>query len=237
MSSGGSTQGGWSGGAQADFTNNDAGDEQIASYAAHSGSQGWHYARGYNSPGQGTPYSPNVTAAVNTGDIFSASLWFKAASAADGSSVAIETGNLAGDDRANIVAYIENNAGGLTLRSFTNANFDAVPLFSNVDASVWHHLSFSLTKTSGFNDPISISLDGGSPLSFDGSLNTWRQSLGFGYSESSRLKFRARHADGDLTKNGFYFDDISYNTQAVPEPASLLVLGLGAVAMVRRKKA
>ena len=35
MSSGGTTRNGWSGGAQADFTNNDAGDEQIVNTVAH----------------------------------------------------------------------------------------------------------------------------------------------------------------------------------------------------------
>ena len=47
------------------------------------------------------------------------SLWFKAATLADDSLLAIETGNIAGNDRAEILAYIDNVAGGLTVRSFT----------------------------------------------------------------------------------------------------------------------
>src|SRR5688572_16324347 len=75
MSSGGTTQNGWSGGAQPDFTNNDAGDEQIVNSVAHAGAQSWHYARGYNSPGQGTPYTPNLdTAVTNPGDSMTGSL-------------------------------------------------------------------------------------------------------------------------------------------------------------------
>ena len=50
---GGPTQAGWSGGAQAGI-NNDPGDEQVINTEAYSGSNSWHYARGYGSSGQGT---------------------------------------------------------------------------------------------------------------------------------------------------------------------------------------
>ncbi|HZH97330.1 MAG TPA: PEP-CTERM sorting domain-containing protein [Fimbriimonadaceae bacterium] len=234
MSNGIVTQGGWSGGAQTYFQNSDAGDEQISTAAARTGSQGWHYARGYNSPGQGTPYTPNVNPALNQGDMFSASIWFKAASAADGSSVAIETGNVAGDDRADIIAYIENISGGLTIRSFTGSSFASVALSSGLDGNAWHNLSFTLTRD-GVADSIAVSVNGGAATTFAGSLNSWRNANNLGYAETSRLKFRARHADGDPQFNGFYFDDISYSTSPVPEPGTMAVLGLGALGLLRRR--
>jgi hypothetical protein len=239
ISSGGSAQNGWSGGASPDFTNNDAGDEQIVNTIAHTGAQSWHYARGYNSPGQGTPYTPSVSPAVaNVGDYISGSVWFKAHTVADGSLLALETGNVGGTDRAEILAYIDNIAGGLTIRSFTGASaFTSVPIASGLDASVWHELAFSLTRTATEN-AVSISVDGGAPVNFAGSLKGFRDDNAFAYSESNSLKFRARHADGDPSFNGFYIDDVSYAVGTVPEPASLALAGAAVIGLfvVRRRQ-
>jgi hypothetical protein len=231
----GSAQGGWSGGAQPDLTNNDLGDEQIVNTQAHTGVQSWHYARGYNSPGQGTAYTPNVTPVAGVGDSMTGSIWFKAHTTADNSSFAIETGNTAGDDRAEILAYVENLAGGLTIRSFDGGDFTPVAIASGLDASVWHELSFTLTRSSTDN-LISIVVDGGIPVTFDGSLKQFRDDIAAPYSDSSRLKLRPRHADADPAFNGFYIDDISYSVAAVPEPASLTLMGLGAVALLARRR-
>lgn len=234
----GSAQGGWSGGAQPDLQNNDPGDEQIVNTVAHTGSQSWHYARGYNSPGQGTAFTPNLSSVVaNVGDTMIGSLWFKAHTIADGSLLAIETGNVAGSDRSEILAYVDNIAGGLTIRSFTGDSFTGVPIASGLDASVWHKLEFSLSLNATDN-AISIAIDGGAPVLFDGSFKDWRDANSFPYSESSRLKFRPRHADADLSFNGFYLDDISYSISAIPEPGSIALasLGLCAFALIWRKR-
>ncbi len=249
-------QQGWSGGAQGGFTNNDhasatdqsvaTSDEAITNAAAHSGTQSWRLSRGYNSPGQGTPFTANLPqGVVNDGDSFATDFWFKAVNTvADESSVAIETGTAAGTDRGNYLAFIAFSGAGLQIFSFTNGSaFDQVNLFTDVDASIWHHLSLSLTKN-GYVDAVSASLDGGSPVMYDAALNEWRQDNSFPYADSSRLKFRPRQ-DGDPAQQGFYFDDISYNvTQAaaVPEASSvfvwsLLALAIGGVAWFRSKKA
>jgi hypothetical protein len=235
ISSGGTAQNGWSGGAQPDFTNNDAGDEQIVNSPVHTGLQAWHYARGYNSPGQGTAYTPNLTSSVsNVGDTMTSTLWFKAHTVADGSLLAVETGNIAGNDRAEIIAYIDNIAGGITVRSFDGGAFTPVPIASGLDASSWHELSFILTRSATANQ-ISVSVDGGAPVLFNGGLEQFRDDNLQAYSESSRLKFRPRHADGDLSFNGFILDDITYSV-AIPEPASLAILALGGVALLARRR-
>jgi hypothetical protein len=166
------------------------------------------------------------------------SVWFKAHTGADGSLLAIETGNPAGDDRAEILAYIDNVAGGLTVRSFEGGAFTGVPIASGLDASVWHELSFSLTRTATDN-AVSISVDGGTPVAFDGSLKEFRDNSLSPYSESSRLKFRPRHLDGDLSFNGFYLDDISYSITAVPEPATVALAGMALIGVIaaRRRRA
>ena len=192
-----STQGGWSGGAQVGFTNNDAGDEQIVNTEAHTGAQSWHFARGYGSPGQGTPYTPNLSSAVTAvGDNLSGSVWFKAHTAGDGSSFAIESGNLVGDDRAEILAYITNAAGNLNVTTFdypdNAANYSTVNVATNLGAADWHELAFSLTKTLTGNS-LTVSVDGGSPVTVAAYLAEWRDVNSFAYSESSRLKFPPSH--------------------------------------------
>ena len=129
--------------------------------------------------------SPGV---ANVGDVMTGSVWFKAHTAGDNSSIAIETGNPVGDDRAEILAYVENLAGGLTIRSFDGGAFTNVPIASELDASLWHELSFSLTLTATDN-AVSISVDGSAPVAFDGSLKEFRDDSFVPDSESSRLNF------------------------------------------------
>lgn len=237
MSNGVTTQGGWSGGAQAGFQNDDAGDEAIVDTTVHSGSQSWLYSRGYNSPGQGTAYTPNLastTAAVGT--TMTGSLWFKAAAPGDNSSFALETGNVAGDDRAEIVAYVENFSGGLTIRSFTTGGFVDFPIATGVDNSIWHNLSFAVTHDAALSNSVSLSIDGGAPVTFGGSLAEYRDQNSFGYTESSRIKLRPRHVDGDPSFSGFYFDDLSYSINT-PEPTTLASLGGASSLLLRRRRA
>ncbi len=175
-----------------------------------------------------------ATTDLYDGETMTGSVWLKAHTAADGSLFAIESGNLAGDDRAEILAYVDNIGGGLTVRSFTGSGFAGVPIASGLDASVWHQISFSLTRTGAGSSSVSISVDGSAPTIFSGSLADWRTSLAFSYSESSRLKFRPRHADGDPAFNGFYVDDVSYGV--VPAPGACALMGLGGLLAARRRR-
>ncbi|MEI6198237.1 MAG: IPT/TIG domain-containing protein, partial [Verrucomicrobiota bacterium] len=135
---------GWTGGAQPDFQNDDTGidngdgtfgDEKVTSAAAHTGSNAWRYSRGYGSPGQGTPYTPGLSAAVDAdGKSLQATVWFKAVNpAGDNSNVAIETGTPDGTDRGNYLAFLTATPSGVEIVSFNNGtNFDQVNLFTGV---------------------------------------------------------------------------------------------------------
>lgn len=221
----GPTQGGWSGGNVEGFTNNSAGKEQIVNTEANTGSQSWHYARGYGSPGAGTPFTPGLSAAVsNVGDVFSGTLSFKAHTPGDGSWLEVGGGNAAGNDRTDIFAYIRNDSGNLniTVPQLADGANPATATLANVatglDSSAWHELTFSLTKTATGNQ-LSLSVNGGAAVTVDAYLAEWRDFNGFAYSEANRLKFASRHTDS-ASFNGFYLDDISYSISAIPEASS-----------------
>jgi hypothetical protein len=237
----GPTQGGWSGGALPGFVNNNVGDEQIVNTQANTGSQSWHFARGYGSPGAGTPFTPSLSTAVtNVGDVFSGTLSFKAHTAGDGSGLSIDTGNLAGNDRAEILARISNGSGGLSVNTYNFSDgagsFSIVPVATGLDTGAWHSLSFSLTKTATGNQ-VSLSVNGGPTVTVEAYLAEWRDVNSFAYSESARLKFQPTVADS-AAFNGFYIDDISYSVAAIPEASSFafgsLMYMVGTMAYRRR---
>ncbi len=124
---------------------------RIVSSPVHGGSQAWLYARGYGSPGQGTPYGPIVengdgNGVSADGERFVASLWFKAASdTPDGQTIKITTGTADGMDRGNYLAYLENtSSGGVNIYGITNgAAFDRIDLFTGVTTTEWHKLAFT----------------------------------------------------------------------------------------------
>jgi len=47
---------------------------------------------------------------------------------------------------------------------------------------------------------------------FEGYYNSWRSAQGFDYVESSRVKFRPKHANYDASFSGFFFDDLVTET-------------------------
>jgi hypothetical protein len=262
MSDGTSTQGGWSGGAQSGFQNDNAGSEAITTAAANSGTQSWLLKNSYSSPGQGTPYTPNLSASLGDSGItdFTGSVSFMAAGIADGSSIAISTGTPDGTDRGDYIAYLVNETGGIHLYTYTydvnnpdpNARFSAVDIATGLSALDWHQLSFDITK-SGAIDILKISVDGGPSVTVnpDG-LNAYRAdpSNSFGYADSSRLKIYATGISAgppstpDPGAAGFYIDDVTYSVldaATVPEASSLIVWSLfgmtiGGAGWWRRKR-
>jgi hypothetical protein len=256
MSDGTTTQKGWSGGAQSGFQNATPGDEAITTAAAHTGSQSWRLTHGYSTPGQGSPFSPNLSAGLGDPGItdFVGSLWFRGVGVGDNSSIAINSGNMAGTDRAVIIAYLVNepagiNPAGIHLYTFGD-NFAAIDIATGLDPTVWHELTYTITKNGSTNSLTTV-VDGGAPLVVnpDG-LSDFRADTSNPYSDSSRLKFNTRlgssgaPATPDPNALGFYIDDISYSVigaAAVPETSSLIVwsllgLTIGGGSWWRRKR-
>jgi Notch-like protein len=271
-------QDGWSGGASPGFTNNSAqpvspnsdlfydGDwhgEAVTTADAHSGNQSWLFRNGYDSPGSGTPFSPPLAVSAGQpssgagGTIFSASFWFKAASAAaDGSRIMIAGGNPAGNDRSSNYLEIENAASGITVRTYNGvegSGWDSTELLiaTGLDAGSWHQITMTGEFLDGtYNDFWTYQLNGGASVVGGAYFETARDNFGFAYEMTNSLKFQPRHPNYDPSASGFYFDDIEiavsdssgvleiYSTSfEVPEPSTVMMLtfGLGWLSLRSRR--
>lgn len=236
---GGPTQAGWSGGAQAGFDFNDPGDEQVINTEAYSGSNSWHYARGYGSSGSGTPFSPITALEAGPGTQLDFSIAFKAASATgDGSAQNLYIGTTAGNDRTGFNIYLTNNSAGdgLSLHTFADTSFAETVFATNLSRTDWHVLTVSAVfDADPTNDVYQYSLNG--TLLFTGNSwpNPWRVANGFTPAYGNSIKF----ADGGgdtLAHQGFYYDAMSYDVSVIPEPSTALLLGLGLAGLATRRR-
>jgi hypothetical protein len=236
---GGPTQAGWSGGAQAGFTNNHPTDEQVISTEAYSGTNSWHYARGYGSSSKGTPFSPVTALEAGPGTQLDFSIAFKAASATgDGSEQNIYVGTTAGDDRTGFNIYLTNDSAGtgLSLHTWEDASFTKTVFAANLSQTDWHVLTVSAVFDADPNNSVfQYSLNGALLYTGTSWVNVWRVANSFSQAYGNSIKF----ADGGgdtLAHEGFYYDTMSYDVSAIPEPttALLLTLGLAGLGMRRR---
>ncbi len=232
-------QQGWSGGAQVGCTNNDPGDEEIVNTEAYEGSNSWHYARGYGSPGQGTPFSPPMASVAGPGTTFEFSIRFKAASSTgDGSEQNIYMGTAAGTDRTGFNIYLTNDSAGDGLHLFT---YDDPVAFTeesravHLDRNAWHEVSVvSDLAANPDNDVYQYSVNGSLVYTGNSWPNPWRVDNGFTPAYGNSIKF----ADGGgdtLAHSGFYYDAMSYDVIPEPHTALLLLAGLGGSAVLRRR--
>lgn len=221
--------------------------EAVTTDQAFSGTQSWRYDHGITSTysfGPGTPFTPSLGASLDVGYQFSGTIYFKAVSLGDGSYMELDTGNPAQNDRAEIIAYLNNNEGDLNVTLATiNSSHDAfieVTVGSNLDGG-WHRLDYSVTRLGTALNSVTAMIDGSDLMSatVEGALGFYRSPENEStdpYEESTSLKFA-----GSVVGAGFYFDNISYAISAapVPEPATYGALLGGVVLLgviVRRRK-
>jgi len=175
-------------------------------------------------------------------DQFTATLWFRSASAsADGSNMEIDLGSAAGDDRNTFLALTNkpDDTGGLQLRAGepdgASGDFrDTVAIATGLARTEWHRLDIVARFNDGSaNDTVEYRLDGevltnpngGTTFgTFEGYFEGIRQP----YVLSNRLFFRSGAAPtsyGGSTDSGalgFYFDDVSYSVAKRSTPGTLL---------------
>ena len=189
--------------------------------------------------GPGLPVSAGQPSSGAVADQFTATLWFRSASAsADGSNMEIDLGTVPGDDRNNFLA-LTNRAdadGGLQLRAGepdgATGNFRPTAIIATgITRSVWHRLDIVAKFLDGeANDTVEYALDGvplANPLGGTtfGTFEGWRDGLHFTYALSNRLYFRsgappsAYGAFVDTAAQGFYFDDLFYAVANQSAPA------------------
>ncbi|OUT62654.1 MAG: hypothetical protein CBB71_01485 [Rhodopirellula sp. TMED11] len=241
----GDIQGGWSGGAQAFFTNDSTDNEQIVDTEAHSGSQSWHAAKFYGSPGQGTPFTPSLGLPDGTGPgiTLHAELYFKAGSSAgDGSAQNIYLGTYAGDDRTGFNVYLNNNEdsdGGLTVSTYDwNGDFVNEVIASALARDQWHKLKIvaRFHETDSLQDSFTYTVNDTESFTGNSWPNPWRNDKGFTEVWGDTLKF-AETSD-DETDLGFYYDDLSLSVASavVPEPGMLGIALMGILTVASRRR-
>ena len=221
---------GWSGGAQPGFENNNPGDEAVTNAAAKTGTQSWRFSTGYGSPGQGTPFSPQLSASAGlagsgaTADTMSITFSFKPVGAlGDGSRQSIYEGTVDGTDRTGSNIYLENTAAGITLDTFTGAGEVDQQLAVLGDTN-WHEVTMTTTSigTNPADEVTTFSIDGGATITTTPWADLFRQAHGFSYPAANSVKF-ADLNDAAIPQNGgFYYDDLSYSVYNSANPSNVL---------------
>ena len=192
--------------------------------------------------GPGLPVPAGQPSSVTGGDQFTATLWFRSASAsADGSNIEIDLGSVAGDDRNSFLA-LTNRAdldGGLQLRASEpdGSTGDFLPtaiIATGITRSEWHRLDIVAKFYDGpTNDTIEYALDGtvlANPAGGTtfGTFEGFREGIAAAYVPINRLFFRsgaapsAYGAFADTAAQGFYFDDLNYAVANQSAPGSPL---------------
>lgn len=230
----GPLSGKWTGGAAEGFTNDDPGQQEVTSDAAHTGSNSWRFSGGYSSAGEATPFSPRLGHDICAGqpssgadaDVFEVSFWFKAVSPdVNTQLVQVVPGNTAGTDRASNAFHLNNIPGtGVTVRTFQPTggwNGYWVVLTSGID-NAWHKIEMTGRFYDGpSNDLWTYSFDGVVLGTYGAFYETARDTFGWTYEKMWWLKFKPLH-DDNRSDQGFYFDDISYRAYRSTDSNNIL---------------
>ena len=199
-----------------------------------------------NNPGQSTVNS-TITSA-NAGDLgFSASYVFTGDTSgmADGADVGVV------GDTSDVGHY----SAGVQGYEISNSDSDYILTFDSVDltghTSVNFIMSFYIAETSWEGDQhehlkISLSLDGNLIDLFDTTgqdidddyheyEGKWA-STAYGIGDSVQTVSLIINAASNGSTEKFFFDNVRFQGEPIPEPASMALLGLGALIALRKKK-
>lgn len=201
------------------------------------------------SAGTGGVAGESTAVGVTPGqNVFKFTTWFRAGSTGgpDGTVIGIAGTDNQGS-RAWSLSLRNNEAGGASLYAFDvdpalqaagSASFRQFTLGQNLSLSAWHRIDVvSIFNDGQSNDVVQYFLNG----ALVQTLSSWEQYYRWDPEQAGngnqlwgidRMIFRTVGTSND--SNGFYFDDFS--TQVVPEPATMAILGLGALALRRRRK-
>ena len=197
------------------------------------GSRAVWFKRGYDSPGSGTPQSPNIepaglgsdadsTATGGDGayrDTFRYSLRIRAHQNNDGSRLAIVTGKIDGNDNAsNYLEVANDGAGGMRVRVLVQTpggGWDGTytDIADGLAYDTWHEIVAVMKHHPGaVVDLWQYRVDGVLSDITDGYYSVARDEFSFDYESSSRMKLRPRHANYDGSKLGFYLDNLAVSS-------------------------
>ncbi len=216
------------------FTNDDPGQQEVTSDAAHSGSNSWRFSCGYQSEGPATPFSPRLGHDISAGqpssgadaDVFEISFWFKVVSPDVNTQVMrVVAGNTAGTDRASNAFELLNVPGtGVTARTAEPTggwNYYWVDLTTGVD-DAWHKMEMTGRFYDGpSNDLWTYAMDGIPLGTYHAYFETARDTFGYTYETTWWLKFQP-YQNYTGTNQGFYFDDVSYRAYRSADSNNIL---------------
>ena len=200
------------------------GDGQEEAGQVYEGDKAWWFKRGYESPGTGTPQTPNIEpagfgsdAASSDGifrDVFQYKVYFRAAASGDGSMIAIISGKADGSDRSSNFLKLDNHASGVKLMVFEPSGMwggDYAEYSTGLAFDQWHLLEATMLNSADLDIWV-YKINGVIVGSSQGYFNRARIDNAFAYEVSTAVKFQPSHANYDAGKLGFYFDNLEVHS-------------------------
>ena len=234
-STGGTIQGGWSGGSQPYFQNDSTDDEQIVNTLSYSSPNSWCINSSlYGNPGTGSPFTPALNIETNSGDetsfntdirgkTFNYSFWFYGENTGVGSTTKIYNGSYQGNDRTGLNINIWKEGGGIRVSTYSydtgSGNFPETNLATNLAYDTWHNIGVQVTYAADGNpnnDVFIYTINNGIPQTVLSWVNVWRQANTLPLSYGTRLAFAT-----SSNPEGIYFDDILIELDTTSQTSSL----------------
>ena len=138
-------------------------------------------------------------------------------------------GATVGNERTGFNIYLTNNSAGdgLSLHTFADTSFVETVFATNLSRTDWHVLTISAVfDADPANDIYQYSMNGNLLFTGNSWVNPWRVENSFPTFYGNSIKFADGGGDNPAHQ-GFYYDAMSYDVAAVPEPGTALLMGLG----------